>query len=437
VSEDLYAAAVEELFARQPNRMVPGLERITLLAELMGRPDQAFPSVQVTGTNGKTTTSTMVSALLGALGLTAGTYTSPHLQDVRERIRVALDPITPERMAERLAELQPYLAEAGARSGERVSFFEALTALAFLHFADVPVDVGVFEVGMGGRWDATNLVRGEVAVLTAVGMDHPELGSTVAEVAQEKSGIVKDGAVVVSAAQEDAALAVVRAAAERHEGQLVVAGRDFDVLDRRVAVGGQELDLRGVTGEVNEVFLPLFGAHQAANAACALAAVEGFLGFAGGLDPDVVRRGFAAVRSPGRLEVVPGGPDRPVVVLDGAHNPGGARALAASMTAEFAFAHRIVVLGVLGDKDVEAIAAALAPAADHVVVTEPPSSRAAPADRVAKAVRDTGASVEIADGVEDALEQAIGLARPGDGVVVAGSLYTVGAARTALGLDVS
>jgi dihydrofolate synthase/folylpolyglutamate synthase len=433
--DDVYEAAVEALFARQPNRMVPGLERITLLAELMGRPDQAYPSVQVTGTNGKTTTATMVSALLGALGLAAGTYTSPHLQDVRERIRVALELIAREQFAERLVELAPYLAEVDARSPEPVSYFEALTALAFLHFADAPVDVGVFEVGMGGRWDATNLVRGEVAVLTTVGLDHPELGSTVAEVAAEKAGIVKDGAVVVAGAQEQVALDVIRAAATEHEAQLVVAGRDFAVLDRRVAVGGQELDLRGVTGEVDQVFLPLHGAHQAANAACALAAVEGFLGFGGGLDPEVVRRGFAAVRAPGRLEVVPIVDDRPVVVLDGAHNPGGARALAAALTAEFAFAHRIVVLGVLGDKDVEAIAAAIAPVADHVVATEPPSSRAAPADRVAKAVRDAGASVEVAEDVPEALELATGLARPGDGVVVTGSLYTVGAARDALGLE--
>ncbi len=433
--DEAYQTAVEALFARQPNRMVPGLERITLLAELMGRPDQAYPSVQVTGTNGKTTTATMVGALLGALGLTAGTYTSPHLQDVRERIRVATEPIGRDQMAARLAELAPYLAEVDARTDDRVSFFEALTALAFSHFADAPVDVGVFEVGMGGRWDATNLVRGEVAVLTGIALDHPELGSTPAEVATEKSGIVKQGAVVVSAAQDPSALAVIRAAAAAQEAQMVVAGTDFDVVDRRVAVGGQELDLRGVTGEVHEVFLPLFGAHQAANAACALAAVEGFLGFAGGLDPDVLRRGFAAVRAPGRLEVVPTAEDRPVIVLDGAHNPAGARALAAAVTTEFAFGHRIVVLGVLGDKDVEAIAAAIAPMADHVVVTEPPSSRAAPADRVAKAVRDAGASVEVADRVEDAIEQATGLARTGDGVIVTGSLYTVGAARTALGLD--
>jgi dihydrofolate synthase / folylpolyglutamate synthase len=435
VDEERYLDAVEALFARQPNRMLPGLERITLLAELMGRPDQAYPAVQVTGTNGKTTTATMVSCLLGALGLTAGTYTSPHLQDVRERIRVATELISQEQMAERLEELAPYLAEADARTGDRVSFFEALTALAFLHFADAPVDVGVFEVGMGGTWDATNLVRGEVAVLTAIGLDHPELGSSVTEVAGEKSGIVKDGAVVVSAEQDPAALDVIREAAARHEAQLVVAGHDFAVVDRRLAVGGQELDLRGVTGEVTEVFLPLLGAHQAANAACALAAVEGFLGFAGGLDPAVVRRGFAAVRAPGRLETVAGGHDRAAVVLDGAHNPGGALALARALRSEFAFERRILVLGVLGDKDVEAIAAAVAPVADHVVVTEPPSSRAAPSDRVAKAIRETGASVEVADGVEEALAQALGLARPGDGVVVTGSLYTVGAARTVLGLE--
>lgn len=431
-----YEGAVAELFARRPERMLPGLDRMRMLLGLLGEPEQAFPSLQVTGTNGKTTTTAMIACLLGALGLTAGGYTSPHLQDVRERIRVAGEPISRAALAERLLELAPYLAEVDARSPQRVTFFEALTALAIVHFADVPVEVGVFEVGMGGRWDATNLVRGEVAVLTAVGLDHPELGATAAEVTAEKAGIVKDGAVVVSAAQEPEAAAVIAAAAERHDGRLVVAGRDFDVRDRRLGVGGQMLTLRGVTGDVDEVFLPLFGAHQAANAACALAAVEGFLGFTGGLDADIIREGFAAVRAPGRLEVVPRGHGEAPFVLDGAHNPSGARALAEAVLSEFGFRRRVVVLGVLGDKDVEAICAELAPAADHVVVTEPPSPRAASAERVAKAARTAGLSVEVADDVADALELAAGLAGPSDGIVVTGSLYTVGAARDALGLEV-
>lgn len=434
-ADDAYGAALDQLFARRPAHVVPDLDRITTLCELLGRPDQAYPSIQLTGTNGKTSTARMVAALFGALGLTAGTYTSPHLQDVRERIRVAADPISQEEMAARLHELRPYLAETDARHPDRVTFFEALTALAFAHFADAPVEVGVIEVGLGGRWDATNLARGEVAVLSRVGLDHADfLGSTVTEVATEKAGIIKDGAVVVSAPQADEAGAVIAAAAGRHEAQLVVAGRDFGVTDRRPALGGQVLHLRGVTGSFEEVVLPLYGVHQAANAACALAAVEGFLGFAGGLDPDVVREGFAAVRSPGRCEVVTVGEDRARIVLDGAHNASGAKALAVTLGAEFAFRSRVLVLGVLGDKDVEAICTELFAIADHVVVCEPPTERAAPADRIAAAASAAGLSHEVANDVRDAIERASGVAGRSDGIIVTGSLYTVGAARDALHL---
>lgn len=424
---------VRELFARQPNRMVPDLDRINTLVELLGRPDQAYPAVQITGTNGKTTTALMVSALLGALGLSVGTYTSPHLQDVRERIRVAGELISEEQFAARLEELGPFLIEIDARFPDRVTFFEVLTALAFVHFADAPVDVGVFEVGMGGRWDATNVVRGEAAVLTEIALDHVELGSTPAEVAEEKAGVIKDGAVVVSAEQEEAVARTIAEAARRREAQLVVAGRDFGIEDRRLAVGGQYLDLRGVTGTFEEVYVPLHGAHQAGNAVCALAVVEGFLGFAGGIDPTIVREAFAAVRSPGRLEVVRREGFAPVI-LDGAHNLAGAQALAAALETEFAVRNRVLVLGVLGDKDVEAIAATLAPVAAHVIVTEPPSGRAASSDRLEKSVRAAGASVEVTPDIATAIEAASGLALDEDAVVVTGSLYTVGAARAALGL---
>lgn len=431
-----YAASTAALFARQPGRIAPGLERITTLVELLGRPDQAYPSIQLTGTNGKTTTALMITALLSALGLKAGTYTSPHLQDVRERIRVAGEPITREDLIARIDELEPYLAEVDARHPGGATFFEVLTGLAFAHFADAPVDVAVMEVGLGGRWDATNVARGEVAVLTRIDVDHAEyLGSTPAQIALEKSGVIKDGAAVISAAQWPQVAEVIEAATAEAGGRLVLAGRDFAVLDRQVAVGGQVLELRGVTGEIDELFVPLAGPHQAANAACALVAVEGFLGFGGGLDPDLVRQGFAAVRSPGRLEVVSTGEHQATIVLDGAHNPLGASALAATLRSEFAFRHRVVVLGVLGDKDVEGMVEHLAGVADHVVVTPPPSARAADPERVAAAVAAVGISVEVADDVPDALERARGIATAEDAVVVTGSLSTVGAARDALGLD--
>lgn len=435
-SPDAYRLAIAELFARQPNRMVPDLDRISTLVELLGRPDQAYPAIQVTGTNGKTSTTHMIACLLGALGVNAGSYTSPHLQDVRERIRVATEPISPEEVLAGLEYLRPFLGEVDARHPEPVTFFEVLTALAFNHFADAPVDVGIFEVGMGGAWDATNIVRGEVALIGRVAIDHPELGSALEQVAKEKAGIVKDGAVVVSAAQDESVQPIIADVAQQRRSSLIIAGEHFDVAERIPAVGGQMLSLRGVTGDVDDVYLPLHGEHQARNAACALAVIEGFLGFAGGLDADVIREGFAAVRSPGRLEVVRR-PDAPPVVLDGAHNPAGMHALAEALISEFAYRHRIVILGVLGDKDIDAMVGELVGVAGHVIVTEAPSPRAAGTDRLAKAVEAAGLSMEVASELSVALELATGLAAEEDAVIVTGSLYTVGAARDLLGLEVT
>jgi dihydrofolate synthase / folylpolyglutamate synthase len=431
---EAYEQAVARLLARRPMMAAPTLDRMTTLAELLGRPDQSYPSVHVTGTNGKGSVARMVSSLFGALGLTAGCYTSPHLQDVRERIRVADEPISRADLMERLEELQPYLDEVDARHRDPLHFFEVLTALAFAHFADAPVDVGVFEVGMGGRWDPTNLVRGEVAVLTPIAVDHPELGREVAEVAEEKAGVVKEGAVVVTGPQAREAMAAIEAACRQRGAELVVAG-DEVVAGHRLAVGGQHLDLEGRTDTFHDVFVPLHGRHQAANAALALTAVEAFLGFAGGIDPEVVREGFAAVRVPGRLEVVRR-TDASTVVLDGAHNPAGAEALAAAIVEEFAFRHRVLVVGVIDAKDAAAVLAPLVRIAEHVVVTAPPSPRAVPPQRLAALIDREDVSVETAADVPEALELASGLASEEDGVVVAGSLHLVGAARQALGLGV-
>src|SRR5680860_874540 len=300
------ADAMAALFARQPNRMVPDLDRITTLVELLGRPDLAHPCVHVSGTNGKTTTTRMIAALFGALGLTAGSYTSPHLQDVRERICVADDLISAEALLDALRQLEPYLAEVDARHPDRVTFFEVLTAVAHMLFADAPVDLAVYEVGMGGP----------------ITLDHPELGASVAEIAMEKAGIIKPGATVVSSEQDPAVLAVLQRAASERDARLLLAGRDFGVERRQLAVGGQLLALRTVSGTVEEVYLPLHGRHQAGNAAVALTAVDAFLGFSGSVDPEVIRTGFAAVRSPGRLEVVRR-VDAATVVLDGASGLAG------------------------------------------------------------------------------------------------------------------
>lgn len=429
-----FADAWAELLARKPQRMVPDLDRITLLSELMGRPDQATPSIHITGTNGKTSAAAALTTLLGALDLRVGTYTSPHLQSVRERIRLNGVPVSEERFAERYAEIAPYLAEVDERSGHHVTFFEALTALAYAEFADAPVDVAVYEVGMGGQWDATNLVRGEVALLTTIGLDHRELGDEVEQVAREKAGVIKPGAVVVSAEQPDSVTEILEGVAADQGARLVRLGRDLRVRERKPAVGGQLVTVETVTTELEDLLVPLHGRYQVDNVVCALAAVEGFLGFAGGLDEDLLREAVADVRVPGRLEVVGRGAEQAPLVLDAAHNPGGAAALARALGDEFAHRRRAFVVGVLDDKDVEGVVAALAPLADHLVAVEPPSPRAAPAERVAKAAEGT-ADVRVAADVAAGLETASGLVGHGDAVVVTGSLYTVGAARDALDLD--
>jgi dihydrofolate synthase/folylpolyglutamate synthase len=425
-----YEEAVTALLARGPEQsgIGPSLERMRRLAELLDHPERTAPAIHLTGTNGKTTTARMASALLAALGIGAGTYTSPHLQDVRERVAVAGRPISRDDFTATWAYLEPFFAEVDGLGGSRVTFFEALTTLAFTWFAEVPVDVAVVEVGMGGTWDATNLIRGDVAVLTRVSLDHPELGGTPAEIAVEKAGIVKDGAIVVTQAQEPAVLDVIRARAESAGARLLLEDAAFGVERRQLAHGGQLLDLRTPVGLVRDVFLPLHGRHQAANAAAALAAVQAFLGDRT-LDDDAVKAGFAAVSSPGRLEVVA---RNPLVLLDGAHNPAGAAALAEALLEEFVVDRRTIVLGALADKDLRGILAGLAPAAGRLIVTAPASPRAASPDQLAKEAEALGLSAEVVPGVAAAVELARDAAGEGEAIVVTGSLYTVGEARTAL-----
>ena len=427
-------AAVASIFARHPGRMVPGLERITDLMALLGEPQRTFDAVHVTGTNGKTSTTAMIASMLEAAGLTPGAYSSPHLQDVRERIRIAGQAISRDDLARHIGYLQPFLDVVDGRHADSVTFFEVLTALAYLHMADVPVDVGVIEVGMGGTWDATNVLDAAVAVLLRVAVDHRELGDTPEAVAGEKAGIITAGAHVVTAEQEPAVLEVITRRVDEVGAQLKVAGTDFELLGRTPAVGGQQIDLQGVRGTYNEIYLPLFGRHQARNAAVALAAFEAFTGFDVEVDPDLVQEGFASVRVPGRLEPV-SRDGQALVLLDGAHNPAGMAALAEALPQEFAFERRVAVLGILDDKDVEAMVAALAPVVDHVVAVAPDSSRAADPSRISAACEAIGVSVEEADDAEHALDLADGVTRPSDGVIVTGSLYLIGEARTILDLD--
>jgi dihydrofolate synthase/folylpolyglutamate synthase len=439
-----YQDAVEALYARMPTRMAPSLERITRLADLLDHPERTAPAVHLTGTNGKTTTARMVASLLAAFDIGAGVYTSPHLQDVRERIALAARPISREEFAATWTYLEPFLAEVDRSSDQPVTFYEALTIMAFTWFAELPVDAQVVEVGMGGTWDATNLVNGEVAVINRVALDHPELGDTPAAVAVEKAGIIKQGATVVSQAQDDDVLEVIAGRAGQMDARLLVAGPDFGVERRRQAIGGQLLDLRTPTGVVPDVLVPLHGRHQADNAASALVAVEAFLGAHEGawgpgtdvpaagrrsLDPDTVRAGFAAVSSPGRLEVIS---RQPLVLLDGAHNPAGARALATALLEEFVVDRRTLVVACLADKDIRGILEGLAPATGRLVVTTNRSPRAAPAERLRKEAEAVGLVAEVAPDVPTAVRQAIDDAGETEAVVVTGSLYTVGEARDLL-----
>jgi dihydrofolate synthase / folylpolyglutamate synthase len=423
-----YQQAVEALYARMPTRMGPSLERISHLAELLDHPERTAPAVHLTGTNGKTTTARMVTQLLAAFGVGAGVYTSPHLQDVRERIALATRPISTEEFAETLTYLQPFLDEVDRAHDQPVTFHEVLTAMAFTWFAELPVDAQVVEVGMGGTWDATNLVHGDVAVINRVGLDHPELGDTPAAVAGEKAGIIKRGATVVSQAQDDDVLAVIAERARQQDARLLLEGRDFGVERRRQAVGGQVVDLRTPAGTVTEVLVPLHGRYQADNAAGALAAAEAFLG-GRELDGDTVRAGFASVTSPGRLEVVS---RKPLVVLDGAHNPSGARALAAALLEEFVVDRRILVVACLADKDLRGILEGLAPAIGRLLVTTNRSPRAAPAERLRKEAEALGLVAETAPDVPAAVQRAIDTAAETEAVVVTGSLHTVGEARDLL-----
>lgn len=426
-----FTTAVERLQERGPGRMVPDLRRIRHLASLLGDPQEAYPSIHVTGTNGKTSVTRMVATLLSAAGVSAGTYTSPHLQTVRERFTVTGRWIGEQAFADVVEQVLPIAEMVDRELGESVTYFELLTACAYWWFADKPVDAAVVEVGMGGTWDATNLVRGEVAVLTPVDVDHRELGATAVEVAGEKSGIIKSGAHVVTGPQQADVLDVIRRRADEVDADVRAWGVDHEILDRRVAVGGQYLSVRVGERVIDDVMLPLFGAHQADNAVVALAAVAALLGRAfDNLSDDLVRQGFLAVTVPGRFEVVH---RDPTVILDGAHNPHGARTAITAIEEAFEFRHVVLVLACLEDKDVDGIVRAWRDVANHVVVTRTPSPRGASLERMQRAAVDvwegTGVVVEAARDVAEALELATGVAGERDGVLVTGSLYTVGAAR--------
>jgi dihydrofolate synthase/folylpolyglutamate synthase len=444
VSSDPEAAAVlarvgKALEDRYPTRMVPDLDRIVDLLALLGDPQLAYPSIHLTGTNGKTSTARMIDQLVRELGMRTGRHTSPHLEHVTERICVDGEPLSPERFADLYDEVAPYAELVDDRHTERVTFFELLTAMSFAAFADAPVDLAVVEVGLGGRWDATNVINAPVAVVTPISLDHVGiLGSTIEEIASEKAGLIHPGATVISAPQSAAAAKVIAARAEQVGATVLREGIDFGVRSRTVAMGGQMLEIQGIGGSYDEVFVPLYGEHQASNAACALAAVEAFFGAQGRgtIDVGVVREAFEAVQSPGRLEIIRRGP---TVLLDGAHNPAGAAALAAALEDAFGFDRLVAVVAVLDDKDAAGLLEQLEPVISEVVVTESTSPRALPVDVLAGIAVEVFGEDRVSAFVrlDDAIEAAVTAAESqgqlgGSGVLITGSIVTVGEARRLL-----
>ncbi|MFF3324446.1 bifunctional folylpolyglutamate synthase/dihydrofolate synthase [Streptomyces sp. NPDC002889] len=423
-------------------KLEPSVSRISALMDVLGEPQRAYPSIHITGTNGKTSTARMIEALLGAFELRTGRYTSPHVQSITERISLDGAPIAAERFVETFQDIKPYVEMVDSSQEFRLSFFEVLTGMAYAAFADAPVDAAVVEVGMGGSWDATNVIDASVAVITPIALDHTDrLGGTPGEIAGEKAGVIKQGATVILAQQPVEAAQVMLKKAVEVDATVAREGMEFGVVSREVAVGGQLLTLRGLGGEYEQIFLPLYGAHQAHNAAVALAAVEAFFGVgaeqARMLDVDTIRKAFASVTSPGRLEVVR---RSPTVVLDAAHNPAGARASADGITESFGFSRLIGVVGTSGDKDVRGLLEAFEPIFAEVVVTQNSSHRAMDADELAAiAVEVFGDErVVVEPRLDDALEAAITLAEEesefaGAGVLVTGSVITVGEARLLLG----
>ena len=423
-------------------KLEPSVARIAALMDVLGEPQRSYPSIHITGTNGKTSTARMIEALLGAFELRTGRYTSPHVQSITERISLDGAPMDAERFIETYHDIKPYVEMVDAQQEFRLSFFEVLTGMAYAAFADAPVDVAVVEVGMGGSWDATNVIDADVAVVTPIDLDHTDrLGATPGEIATEKAGVVKQGATVILAQQPVDAVQVLQKKAVEVDATVAREGLEFGVVARQVAVGGQLLTLRGLGGEYEELFLPLHGAYQAHNAAVALAAVEAFFGIGSQrherLDIDTVRKAFATVAAPGRLEVVR---RSPTVVLDAAHNPAGARATAEGIGEVFDFSRLIGVVGMSDDKNVRGFLDAFEPIFAEVVITQNSSHRAMDADALAAlAVEVFGEDrVQVEPRLDDALEAAITLAEEegeyaGGGVLVTGSVITVGEARLLLG----
>ncbi|GAA1414518.1 dihydrofolate synthase [Glutamicibacter uratoxydans] len=431
----------QQLLSRAPeNKMEPRMDPMFRAMEILGEPQKACPVVHITGTNGKTSTARMIESLLQAHDLRTGRYSSPHLVSVTERIAIDGEPVDEETFVRVWDEISPFLeivdAELVERGENKLTYFEAVTILAFAVFAEVPVDVVVLEVGLGGITDATNVADGDVSVITPISLDHTDLlGDTTELIAQEKIGILKPGGYLVSAVQPVDAADVLLARARELEVPTAFESIDFKLLDRQVAVGGQLLSIQGQAGRYDEIFLPLFGAHQAQNAAVALAAVEAFLG--GGereLNADLVRDGFAATSSPGRLELVRTAPS---ILVDAGHNPDGIRVSAEAIKESFGFSRLVLMVCILQEKDAEAMLYTMreeyGDLVEDLCITQSSSPRAIPAGELANLAIDAGwpeEDIHVTEDLEDAIEWSVGRAESGEdlagGVLVTGSITLVG-----------
>jgi dihydrofolate synthase/folylpolyglutamate synthase len=430
--------AIEKaLLARWPeNRIAPTLERISALVDMLGSPQLTYPTIHIGGTNGKTTTSRMVDALLFEMGLRTGRFTSPHLESYLERICINGQPIDAKELIFSFNDISPYLDLMDTKFDNPISFFEAITALAFAAFAEHPIDVGVIEVGMGGQWDATNVVDADVSVIMPIGLDHMEyLGNTIAEIATTKAGIIKEQGFVVLAQQEpEAAVELLRRAAEVG-ADVAREGLEYSIDSRAIAVGGQLISITGLRGHYDEIFLPLHGKHQASNAAAALIAVEAFFGEQD-LDIDAVRAGFANVSSPGRCEIIH---RDPTIILDAAHNPHGAKAIAETIQSEFTFDDVTGIVALMADKDALGILQALEPVMNQVIVTTNSAARSMSVrDLEGLATQVFGADrvfaqPTLADAIDKAIKDSVRpLSEESLAILITGSVVTVGEARTAV-----
>lgn len=416
-------------------RSAPTLERIATLADYLGSPELSYPTIHIAGTNGKTTTTRLIDSLCFELGMRTGRFTSPHLESFLERIAINGQSITPEFMIATYNDIAPYLDLVDSKMASKLSFFESMCALAFVAFAEFPVDIGLFECGMGGEWDSTNVIRGAVSVITPIGFDHMEyLGDTLEKIAQTKSGIIEDDSLVVLAEQESEVASVLMRACARADATPIRAGIEFGIRSRALALGGQMLTISGVYGQYEDLYLPLYGQHQASNAATALAAVEVFAGESK-LDEEVVRQAFAKATSPGRCEIVG---RNPTIIVDAAHNPHGAESLRKTISEEFDFSAVIGVIAPMGYKDVNGILEALEPALDRVIVSRNTSHRAADVDELRSQAMEIFGSARVyaSQDLEQGITQAIDMAKTSNAlndsntaVLIAGSVVSAGEAR--------